>query len=82
MSKAKAISFQFVRLTPKHDLVTFSCSAGRRAKHYTMLLSPEGTEELAALALEPGAAMPEDWYEDCMEIFTDHHAQSSYNKAK
>ena len=82
MSKAKALVFKFIRLTPKHDLVTFSCSAGRRAQHYTLLLSEEGTEEFTALGLKPKDPIPADWYEDCMEIYTNHHAQTSYNKAK
>ena len=63
-------------------MVTFSADAGRKAKHFTMLLSEDGFAEFMKQDLQERDAIPEEWLEDCDEITEGHHGQSSYNKSK
>lgn len=63
-------------------MVTFGADVGRKAKHFSMLLSEDGFAEFLELELKERDAIPEEWIEDCDEISEAHHGQSSYNKAK
>jgi len=74
-------NFKLIRTSEKHLMVTFSADVGRKAKHFTMLLSEDGFAEFVKLELKERDAIPEEWVEDCTEISVGHHGQVSYNKA-